>query len=158
MDSQGPHPPAFPSGALAGTSPVVSYVESAAGVAAGGRTGLTAVTTGARFLVALAFAPLAQAMPAAAAAPALVLVGSMMLSGLKEIDWTQPEAALPAFLTLVGIPFSFSIADGLGLGVVSYALLRLLRGRASRGEWLVYLLAALFVVRFVWLRAEPCRA
>jgi len=142
--------------ALAGTSPVVSYVESAAGVAAGGRTGLTAVTTGALFLVALAFAPLAQAMPAAAAAPALVLVGSMMLSGLKEIDWTEPEAALPAFLTLAGIPFSFSIADG--LGVVSYALLRLLRGRASRGEWLVYLLAALFVVRFVWLRAEPCRA
>jgi AGZA family xanthine/uracil permease-like MFS transporter len=140
-------------GALVGTSPVVSYVESAAGVAAGGRTGLTAVTTGVLFLVALAFAPLARAIPTAAAAPALVLVGSMMLAGLKEIDWSEPEAALPAFLTLVGIPLSYSIADGLGLGVVSYAALRLLRGRAKRSEWLVYLLAALFVVRFFWLRA-----
>ena len=139
-------------GALAGTSPVVSYIESAAGVASGGRTGLTAVTTGGLFLIALAFAPLAQAMPAAAAAPALVLVGSMMLGGLKEVDWREPEAALPAFLTLAGIPLSFSIADGLGLGVIAYAALRLLRGRASRAEWLVYLLAALFVVRFVWLR------
>ena len=138
-------------GALVGTSPVVSYIESASGVAAGGRTGLTAVTVGVLFLVALGFAPLAQAMPTAAAAPALILVGAMMMSGLQEIDWSDVESALPAFLTVAGIPLTFSIADGLGLGVVAWAALRLLRGRARRDEWLAYVLAALFLARFAWL-------
>jgi AGZA family xanthine/uracil permease-like MFS transporter len=138
-------------GALAGTSPVVSYIESASGVAAGGRTGLTAVVTGLLFLAAMAFAPLAAAIPTAATAPALILVGSMMMGALKEVDWDDPEASVPAFLTLIGIPLTYSIANGLAFGIVGYAALRLLRGHARRGDWLMFLLAALFVARFVYL-------
>ena len=138
-------------GSLAGTSTVVSYIESASGVAAGGRTGLTSVIVGLLFLAAIAFAPLVQAIPTAATAPALVLVGAMMMSGLKEIDWEDPGVAIPCFLTLIGIPLSFSIANGLAFGIVSYAALRLLRGQAKVADWLLYVLAALFVVRFAYL-------
>ncbi len=138
-------------GSLAGTSTVVSYIESASGVAAGGRTGLTSVVVGLLFLAAIAFAPLVQAIPTAATAPALVLVGAMMMSGLREIDWEDPGVAVPAFLTLIGIPFSFSIANGLAFGIVSYAALHLLRGRARPGDWLLFVLAALFILRFAWL-------
>ena len=138
-------------GALAGTSTVVSYIESASGVTAGGRTGLTSVVVGLLFLAAMAFAPLAAAIPTAATAPALVLVGAMMMSGLGEIDWTDPEVAVPAFLTVIAIPLTYSIANGLAFGIVSYAALRLLRGHARRGDVLLYVLAALFVVRFAYL-------
>ena len=138
-------------GSLAGTSTVVSYIESASGVAAGGRTGLTSVIVGLLFLAAIAFAPLVQAIPTAATAPALVLVGAMMMSGLKEIDWEDPGVAIPCFLTLIGIPLSFSIANGLAFGIVSFAALRLLRGQARAGDWLLYVLATLFVVRFAYL-------
>ena len=138
-------------GAAAGTSTVVSYIESASGVAAGGRTGLTSVVVGVLFLAAIAFAPLAAAIPAAATAPALVLVGAMMMAGLGEIDWEDPEIAVPAFLTVIAIPLTYSIANGLAFGIVSYAALRLVRGHARRGDWLLYVLAALFVVRFVYL-------
>ena len=138
-------------GALAGTSTTTSYIESASGVAAGGRTGLTSVTTGVLFLLAVAFAPLAQAIPTAATAPALILVGAMMSSSLGEIDWSEVETAVPAFLTLIGIPLTFSIANGLALGIVSAAVLKLVRGRAKAADWLLYVLAALFVVRFAWL-------
>ena len=141
-------------GSLAGTSTVVSYIESASGVAAGGRTGLTSVVVGLLFLAAIAFAPLVQAIPTAATAPALVLVGAMMMSGLKEIDWEDPGVAIPCFLTLIGIPLSFSIANGLAFGIVSYAALRLVRGQARAGDWLLYVLAALFVVRFAYLAAS----
>ncbi len=138
-------------GALAGTSTVVSYIESAAGVTAGGRTGLTSVVVGVLFLAAMAFAPLAGAIPSAATAPALILVGAMMMSGLGEIDWSEPEVAVPAFLTVIAIPLTYSIANGLAFGIISYAALRLLRGHARRGDWLLYLLACLFVARFVYL-------
>jgi AGZA family xanthine/uracil permease-like MFS transporter len=138
-------------GALAGTSTVVSYIESAAGVAAGGRTGLTAVVTGVLFLLTLAVSPLVQAIPAAAASPALILVGAMMLSGLEEVAWGDPVEAIPAFLTLITIPLTFSIANGLAFGVTSYALLKLLSGRARRADWLLYVLALLFVVRFAYM-------
>jgi AGZA family xanthine/uracil permease-like MFS transporter len=141
-------------GALAGTSTTTSYIESASGVAAGGRTGLTAVTTGVLFLLAVAFAPLAQAIPSAATAPALIVVGAMMASSLGEIDWSETETALPAFLTLIGIPLTFSIANGLALGIVSAAALRLLKARFQASDWLLYLLAALFVARFAWLAAR----
>jgi len=107
-------------GALAGTSTVVSYIESASGVSAGGRTGLTAVVVGLLFLVALFAAPLAQAIPAAATAPALILVGAMMMAPLADIDWADPSVAIPAFLTLVAIPLTFSIANGLAFGVIAY--------------------------------------
>ena len=138
-------------GAVAGTSTVVSYIESASGVAAGGRTGLTSMVVGVLFLIAIAFAPLAAAIPAAATAPALVLVGAMMMAGLGEIDLSDPEIAVPAFLTVIAIPLTYSIANGLAFGIVSYAALRLVRGHARRGDWLLYVLAALFVARFAYL-------
>jgi len=138
-------------GALAGTSTVTSYIESASGVAAGGRTGLTSVTVGILFLVALVFAPLVQAIPSAATAPALILVGAMMVGALTEVDWADPGVAIPAFLTMVTIPLTYSIANGLAFGITSFAALKLVRGQARRGDWLLFVLAALFVLRFVYL-------
>jgi AGZA family xanthine/uracil permease-like MFS transporter len=138
-------------GAVAGTSPVTSYIESAAGVAAGGRTGLTSVVVGILFLCTLFFAPLVQAIPAAATAPALVLVGALMMGTLAEVEWADPGAAIPAFLTVIMIPLSYSIANGLAFGITSHAVLKLLRGQASLSDWLVYVLAALCVARFVYL-------
>lgn len=138
-------------GSVAGTSTVVSYIESAAGVQAGGRTGLTAVVTGLLFLLAMLAAPYAQLVPLAATAPALILVGALMMAPLAEIPWDDPELAIPAFLTLVMIPLSFSIANGLAFGITAHALLRIIRGRAVRRDWLLLLLAGLFVARFIWL-------
>jgi AGZA family xanthine/uracil permease-like MFS transporter len=138
-------------GSLAGTSTVVSYVESASGIAVGGRTGLTSLVTGLLFLLALFAAPLVTAIPVAATAPALILVGGMMLGALAEIDWNDPEIGIPAFLTLIMIPLSFSIANGLSFGITAHAVLRLARGKAQRTDWLLYVLAVLFVVRFVYL-------
>jgi len=140
-------------GALAGTSTVTSYVESAAGVQAGGRTGVTAVVTGVLFLAAMFAAPYAQLVPLAATAPALILVGALMMAPLAEIAWDEPEAAIPAFLTVVMIPLTFSIANGLAFGITAHALLKLLRGKVGRGDILLLVLAALFVVRFAWLSA-----
>jgi AGZA family xanthine/uracil permease-like MFS transporter len=140
-------------GSLAGTSTVVSYIESASGVQAGGRTGLTAVIVGLLFLLTLFFAPLVQAIPAAATAPALILVGAMMIGALKEVDWEDPGVAIPAFLTVITIPLTFSIANGLAFGITSYALLKLVRGQARPSDWLLYVLAALFVARFIYMGA-----
>ena len=138
-------------GSFAGTSTVVSYIESAAGVTAGGRSGVTAIVTGLLFFVALFFAPLVGAVPSGATAPALILVGSLMMSHVGEIRWSESEIAIPAFLTIVMIPLSFSIATGLSFGFTAYALLRLAKGGVKREDWLVYLLAALFIARFVYL-------
>ena len=138
-------------GALAGTSPVTSYIESAAGVAAGGRTGLTSVVVGVLFLATLLIAPVVQAIPAAATAPALVLVGALMMGALAEIDWTDPGQAIPAFLTVVITPLSYSITNGLAFGITSYAVLKLIRGQAKLSDWLVFLLAGLCVIRFIYL-------
>jgi len=140
-------------GSLAGTSTVTSYVESAAGVQAGGRTGLTAIVTGLLFLVTMFVAPYAQLVPLAATAPALVLVGALMMAPLADIAWDDSEIAIPAFLTMAMIPLTFSIANGLAFGITAYALLKLLRGRIGRGDWLLLLIAALFVARFAWLSA-----
>ena len=138
-------------GALAGTSTVTSYIESASGVAAGGRTGLTSVTVGVLFLLTLAFTPFVQAIPMAATAPALILVGALMIGALGEVDWTDPGVAIPAFLTVVIIPLTYSIANGLAFGITSFAALKLIRGQARRSDWLLLVLAALFVLRFVYL-------
>jgi len=138
-------------GSFMGTSTVTSYVESATGVAAGGRSGLTAVVTGLFFLLVLFFAPYAQIIPAAATAPALILVGSLMMAPLAEIDWKDPMVALPCFLTLAGIPLTFSIANGLAFGLTAYALLKLLSGKATKGDAMLFVLAALFVFRFAYL-------
>jgi AGZA family xanthine/uracil permease-like MFS transporter len=138
-------------GAMAGTSPVTSYIESAAGVAVGGRTGLTSVVVGLLFLCTLFFAPLVQAIPAAATAPALILVGALMMGSLAEVEWADPGAAIPAFLTVIMIPLTYSIANGLAFGITSHAVLKLVRGQARPADWLVYLLAALCVARFIYL-------
>jgi adenine/guanine/hypoxanthine permease len=138
-------------GSLAGTSTVTSYIESAAGVAAGGRSGVTAIVTGLLFLITLFIAPLAGAVPPAATAPALILVGALMMSHTAEIRWSDPALAIPAFLTMLTIPLTFSIATGLSFGITAYALVRLVRGEFQKKDWLLYLLAALFVARFVYL-------
>jgi AGZA family xanthine/uracil permease-like MFS transporter len=138
-------------GAMAGTSTVTSYVESAAGVEVGGRTGLTSVVVGILFICTLFFAPLVQAIPAAATAPALILVGAMMMGALAEVEWGDPVIAIPAFLTLIMIPLTFSIANGLAFGITSHAVLILVRGQARRKDWLVFLLAILFTLRFIYL-------
>jgi AGZA family xanthine/uracil permease-like MFS transporter len=138
-------------GSLTGTSTVTSYVESTAGVAAGGRSGVTAIVTGLLFLAAIGAAPFIGIVPQAATAPALILVGSLMLATITEIRWHEPLVAVPAFLTLVLIPLTYSIANGLGFGIIAWALLHAITGKLRRQDWLLYVLAALFLARFVYL-------
>src|SRR6185437_7319619 len=140
-------------GSLTGTSTVTSYIESTAGVAAGGRSGITAIVTGLLFLVAVVAVPFVGMVPPAATAPALILVGSLMLSTIAEIQWNNPRVAVPAFLTLVLIPLTYSIANGLGFGIVAWAIIHLLTGRPRCQDWLLYLLAAVFLARFIYLGA-----
>jgi AGZA family xanthine/uracil permease-like MFS transporter len=132
---------------------VTSYVESAAGVQAGGRTGLTAIVTGVLFLLTMFVAPYAQIVPLAATAPALIVVGGLMLLPLREIEWEDPLEAIPAFLTVAMIPFTYSIANGLAFGITAHAGLKLLRGKAAVTDWFLFILAGLFVVRFAWMGA-----
>jgi AGZA family xanthine/uracil permease-like MFS transporter len=138
-------------GSLLGTSTVTSYIESAAGVAAGGRTGVTAIVTGILFFLALFVAPVVGAIPDFATAPALILVGALMVGCVAHIDWDEPRVAIPAFLTIVTIPLTYSIATGLSLGIVSFAILELATGRGSRNHWMLYLLAILFLGRLVYM-------
>jgi AGZA family xanthine/uracil permease-like MFS transporter len=138
-------------GSLAGTSTVVSYIESSAGVAAGGRSGVTAIVTGLLFVVALWIAPLVGAIPAAATAPALIVVGSMMMTTVGEIRWSDPVIAIPAFLTMLAIPLTFSIANGLAFGFTAYTLLKVARGQFRDVNWLVYALTILFLARFIYI-------
>jgi adenine/guanine/hypoxanthine permease len=138
-------------GSMAGTSTVTSYVESAAGVQAGGRTGLTSVVTGVLFLAMMFVAPYAQLVPLAATAPALIVVGGLMLLPLAEIEWDDAFVAIPSFLTVALIPLTFSIANGLAFGIVAHAAFKILRGDLKRGDWLLMVLAALFIARFAWL-------
>ncbi len=138
-------------GAMAGTSTVTSYIESSAGVAAGGRSGVTAIVTGILFFAAMFVAPLVGAIPSFATSPALIIVGGLMLGGVGAIEWEDPTIAIPAFLTLVTIPLTYSIADGLSFGLTSYAALQLLTGRAKSKDWMLYLLATLFMLRFIYV-------
>jgi len=134
--------------ALLGTSTVVSYVESASGVEAGGRTGLTGLTTAACFLLALFFTPLILAVPAAATAPALIIVGVFMLQAVAEIRMQDVVTAVPAVLTLLGIPLLFSVADGIGLGLIASAVLALGSGRPRELTIAGYAIAAVFLLQF----------
>jgi AGZA family xanthine/uracil permease-like MFS transporter len=136
---------------LVGTSTVVSYIESAAGVKSGGRTGVTAIVTGLSFLLSLAILPLAGLVPSSATAPALIAVGCLMMASVLEIDWKSPAQAFPAFLTLLLIPLTFSIANGLSIGFTVHTLIRLVRGEWRSVHWLVYLLTALFIARFIYI-------
>lgn len=138
-------------GALMGTSTVTAYVESAAGIGEGGRTGLTAVTTGLLFLLALVLAPLATLIPNAATAPALIIVGLLMVSAIKEIDFEDFTEGLPAFMCIIMMPFTYSIANGVAAGIIFYTLLKVITGKAKKVHWMMYLLFVLVVVRYLFL-------
>jgi AGZA family xanthine/uracil permease-like MFS transporter len=143
-------------GAALGTSTVTTYVESSAGIAEGGRTGLTAVVVGVLFLISLVFAPLAGMIPSQATAPALIIVGVLMMLPVKEIDWADFTDALPAFITIALMPFTYSISDGIAAGFVVYPIMKLVSGKGKELHWLVYVLAVLSVVHlapglFTWL-------
>jgi AGZA family xanthine/uracil permease-like MFS transporter len=137
--------------ALFGTSTVVSYIESASGVEAGGRTGLTTITTATLMILALFFTPLILMVPDAATAPALVIVGIFMMQSVTEIDMSDFKVAAPAVLTIIGIPLTFSIAEGIGIGLITAALLALALGQPKRMTALGYLIAAVFFFEFFHL-------
>ena len=138
-------------GSLLGTSTVTTYIESAAGIGAGGRTGLTSVVVAVLFLLAAFASPLAASIPAYATAPALILVGAMMIRAVMDVKWEDMTEALPAFITMLAMPLTFSIATGLALGFITYPLVKLLAGRRGEVRPLVWILAALFVLRFLYL-------
>jgi adenine/guanine/hypoxanthine permease len=138
-------------GSLMGTSTVVSYVESAAGIAAGARSGITAIGVGLLFLLSLPLASLAGLIPVSATAPVLILVGALMMASAADIDWPDPVAAIPAFLTILTIPLTFSIATGISFGFIASALLRLVADRFQKEDWLLYVIAVLCVLRFAYL-------
>src|SRR3984885_2384126 len=138
-------------GAVLGTSTTTAYIESAAGIEEGGRTGLTALTVAVLFLAATLLWPLAGVIPAAATAPALIVVGALMLEGLRRIDWDDYAISIPVFLTIVTMPLTFSIANGVSFGVISYAAIKLLSGRGKEVDPLLYLVAAALIARYIWL-------
>ncbi len=138
-------------GAVLGTSTITAFVESAAGVGAGGRTGLTAVVCGILFLLALFFTPVVALIPDAATAPALIIVGALMMESVKHIDFGDFTEAMPAFMTIIMMPFTYSIANGISFGLVLYPLLKLITGRGREVHWIVYILAVLVVVRLFFL-------
>jgi len=138
-------------GALVGTSTVTTYVESVAGVAEGGRTGFTAVIIGVLFIISLFFIPLFGAIPAFATAPTLVLVGAMMLAEVREIRWGDMAEVIPAFLTIFLIPLTYSIAEGLAIGFISYPLIKSFQGKAQEIPIATWVIAGIFVVRFIFM-------
>jgi AGZA family xanthine/uracil permease-like MFS transporter len=149
-------------GAALGTSTVTAYIESGAGVAAGGRTGLTSLVTAALFVLSIFFYPIVRTIGGGYASGAttlyptiaapLILVGTMMIGGVREIDWRDPTEAIPAFLTLVIMPLAVSITEGVAFGLVSYALLKVATGRGREADALVYVFAALLLARYIFLR------
>ncbi|WP_028591908.1 NCS2 family permease [Paenibacillus massiliensis] len=148
-------------GAMLGTSTTTAYVESAAGIAEGGRTGLTAVTTGVCFLLALFLAPVAALIPGAATAAALIVVGVLMAQSIKQIDFQDMVIAIPAFLTFVIMPFTYNIANGISFGIVTYVILALVANMASAKtgkkysiHWMMWVLAILIILRYVLVGSE----
>ncbi|MBN1515624.1 NCS2 family permease [Candidatus Sumerlaeota bacterium] len=138
-------------GALLGTSTTTSYIESASGIEEGGRTGLTAVAVAALFLISIFFWPLASAIPACATAPALILIGLFMMGGIGKIDWSDYGEAIPAFIAIIAMPLTFSIANGISFGIIVWTVLRLLSGKFLAKDWLMALLAALLIARYIML-------
>ena len=134
-----------------GTSTTTTYVESSAGVAAGGRTGLSSVVTGLLFLVSIFFAPIFTAIPGFATAPALIFVGFLMVSSVIKIDFSDLTEAVPAYLCMLAMPLMYSIAEGIAMGVVSYVVINLLCGKAKKITPLMYVLAVLFICKYIFL-------
>ncbi|PIP11783.1 MAG: guanine permease [bacterium (Candidatus Stahlbacteria) CG23_combo_of_CG06-09_8_20_14_all_40_9] len=137
-------------GSFFGTTTVTTYIESAAGVAEGGRTGLTAFVVGILFLLGFFFAPFASIIPASATAPALVLVGVFMMEPILKINWKDITESLPAFLTIIIMPLTNNISHGLAAGIVSYTLLKLITGRAKNVSWLLYIFTVLFIIYYAF--------
>uniref|UniRef100_UPI003C7E3876 NCS2 family permease n=1 Tax=Pseudomonas veronii TaxID=76761 RepID=UPI003C7E3876 len=140
-------------GSLLGTSTTTSYIESAAGVSAGGRTGLTAVVVAILFLLALFFSPLASSVPAFATAPALLFVAVLMTSGLAEIDWDDITVAAPVVITALAMPFTYSIANGIAFGFIAWTAIKLLSGRYRELNPALVILSILFVIKLGWFNA-----
>jgi len=138
-------------GACFGTSTTTTYVESASGVAAGGRSGLTAFTTAACFALALFLSPLFLAIPSAATAPALVIVGVMMMTPIMKIDWEDYSESIPAFVTVLMMPVAYSISDGILLGVITYVLINALSGKFKKISVMMWILAALFICKYIFI-------
>jgi len=145
---------AIVAGSMLGTSSATAYIESAAGVQAGGRTGLTALTVAVLFLACLFIAPLAGVVPAYATAPALLYVACLMLREIVDIDWEDTTESVPAVVTLLMMPFTYSIANGLAFGFISYAVLKLLTGRVRQVPWIIWLIAAVFLFKFIYLGGD----
>jgi AGZA family xanthine/uracil permease-like MFS transporter len=141
-------------GALTGTSTVTSYIESAAGVAAGARTGLSNIFVAALFLLAVFFTPLATAIPGYATAPALIVVGALMTESIGRVIWSDFTEAIPAFVTLLATPLTFSIATGLSLGLISYTLVKVAAGKFREVSPVIWILTLLFIFRYAYLAAE----
>lgn len=142
-------------GALCGTSTITTFVESAAGVADGGRTGLTSVSTAFWFVVSLFFFPLISIVPPQATASALVIVGLFMLTPIKEINFSDFTESIPAYITMLMMPFSYSIAEGISFGMISYVVLKVLSGKGKEVSLLMYILSLLFAVRIFWPLLQP---
>jgi len=138
-------------GSLLGTSTVTTYIESAAGIGEGGRTGLTACVVAVLFFLCVVISPVAAIVPAAATAPALIIVGSLMMSVVRKVKWEEPDEAIPAFLTLIAVPLTFSIANGIAIGFISYPLMKLFSGKYKDLNPVVCVLAVLFILRFAFL-------
>jgi AGZA family xanthine/uracil permease-like MFS transporter len=143
-------------GAALGTSTATSFIESASGVEQGGRTGLTALCVAGLFLLALFFSPVIAMVGSYTpiTAPALVVVGSMMMRNVTKIDWSNYAESMPAFLVIIGIPLTYSIADGLALGFIAYPIIKLLAGQGREVKWLMYVMALVLVAYFVLVRAH----
>ena len=136
-------------GACLGTSTVTTFVESSTGISEGARTGLSSLVVGALFLLACLLAPIANIIPSAATAPALIIVGVLMIKGATEINWSDFEEACPAFLTIAMMPFAYSISDGIGFGFISYSIIKLARGKGKDVPVLVYIIAVLFIAKYI---------
>ena len=134
-----------------GTSTTTAYVESASGIEDGGRTGLTSATTGVLFALSMFLWPLAGAIPGAATAPALILVGAMMMDGIRHIEWDKVSEGVPSFLAIIAMPLTFSIANGVSLGVISYCAIKLFTGDGRKVHPILYVVALLLVARYVFL-------
>jgi adenine/guanine/hypoxanthine permease len=137
-------------GALLGTSTVTTYIESTAGISEGGRTGFTSVVTGLLFFLTLFLAPLAGLVPAEATAPALIIVGVLMVGAVTKIDFEDFTEAFPAFLTIIFMPLAYSIADGIAFGFIAFPLVKVVSGKRSEVHWLLYVLAVISLIHFFW--------
>jgi len=137
-------------GAMLGTSTVTSFVESTAGVAAGGRTGMTSLTTGILFLISLFLGPLFLLVPGAATAPALIMVGSFMIVSVVDIDFKDPTEGIPAFIAIMVMPFAYSIAEGIAWGIISYTILKLVTGKAKQVTVVTWILCVIFILRYIF--------